>query len=364
MQKVHLREGRRKRVLEQKMGATQSRHTIMFHQALTAVLAGENLSMQEMAGAINVVMLGNCDEADLASFLTALRVKGETVDEVAGAASAMRRHMSTIKTQQLDLLDTCGTGGDGSQTFNISTAAAIVAAASGVAVAKHGNRAMTSKTGSADVLSELGVNVAANLETVQRCLDELGICFCSAQLAHPAMKHVASIRKKLSVPTIFNLLGPLCNPANAKYQLLGVAKPHLRHLLAAALAKLNVERAVVVCGEDGLDEVTLTGTTQATEVCGETLSEFSWQPIDFGLATASVKSMLVDGPAESAAMIRDILQGNAGPSRDIVILNAAAALWTVGNGKSPLQCANRAAEAIDSGQAAKLLSQLSALSNS
>ena len=335
----------------------------MIQNAIEKLITGQHLSTTEMADVIDTVMAGGSDEAEIASFLTALREKGETVDEVAGAALAMRRHMKSIRTQRPNVLDTCGTGGDGSGTFNISTAAAIVTAAAGLCVAKHGNRAITSKTGSADVLKELGVNVDADMAKVQECLDKLGICFCFAPLAHPAMKNVASVRKKLGFPTIFNLLGPLCNPAHADFQLLGVGKPELRPLLAAALAKLDVKRAVVVCGEDGLDEVTLTGTTHVTEVHQGQLSEFTWHPTDFGLEVANVESMLVGGPAASAAKIREILAGHPGPSRDIVVLNAAAALWTAGKDASVTGCSHLAARSIDSGQAAELLAKLAELSH-
>jgi len=324
---------------------------------------GHNLSMDEMATTIGLIMQGGCDPSDIANLLLALRDKGETVDEVAGAAQAMRSQMQTIQSPQDDLLDTCGTGGDGSNTFNVSTAAAIVTAAAGVPVAKHGNRSFSSKTGSADVLAELGVNVNASLETVQRCLDQLGICFCFAPLAHPAMKHVAAVRKELGVPTIFNILGPLCNPAGAPFQLLGVGRPALRGLLAAVLQKLGTRRAIVVCGEDGLDEVTLTGNTWVTEVGGPQPRELTWSPETFGLGVASTQTMIVDGPKASATMIRHIFAGNRGPARDIVVLNAAAALWLVRTSESTIECARLAADAIDSGRASELLARLAELSH-
>jgi len=319
--------------------------------------------MDEMATTIGLIMQGGCDPSDIANLLLALRDKGEAVDEVAGAALAMRSQMRTIRSQRNDLLDTCGTGGDGSNTFNVSTAAAIVTAAAGVPVAKHGNRSFSSKTGSADVLAELGVNVNASLETVQRCLDQLGICFCFAPLAHPAMKHVAAVRKELGVPTIFNILGPLCNPAGAPFQLLGVGRPALRGLLAAVLQKLGTRRAIVVCGEDGLDEVTLTGNTWVTEVGGPQPRELTWSPETFGLGVASTQTMIVDGPKASATMIRHIFAGNRGPARDIVVLNAAAALWLVRTSESTIECARLAADAIDSGRASELLARLAELSH-
>ena len=225
----------------------------MSHTLLGRVSAGEDLGQEEMAGVIDEIMRGTWADEQIGLLLTALRAKGESVAEVAGAASAMRQHMTPIRTHRENLVDTCGTGGDGAGTFNISTAAALVTAAAGVPVAKHGNRKISSRTGSADVLAALGVNIEAPVRLVERCLDELGIGFCFAPQLHPAMKHVAAVRRKLAVPTIFNLLGPLANPAGAGFQLLGVGRPELRSLLAAALAKLGTRRAIVVCGADGLD---------------------------------------------------------------------------------------------------------------
>ena len=256
----------------------------MIETILKQVEAGSHLSMEEMAEALVAVMEGRCSEEDITRLLLGLSKKGETVAEVAGAATAMRRHATPIRTQRTGLLDTCGTGGDGSCTFNISTSAALVVAAAGVPVAKHGNRGITSRSGSADVLAALGVNVQADVAQVEACLDELGICFCFAPLLHKAMQHVAPIRKKLGVPTLFNILGPLANPAGAPYQLLGVGRSELRPLLSEALAMLGAERAVVVHGEDGLDEVTLAGATHVTEACSGKLRHFTWVPADFGLA--------------------------------------------------------------------------------
>ncbi len=335
----------------------------MMQDILRRVSAGEDLPMHEMAATVDTIMQGSCDESQIAQLLTALRAKGETVEEVAGAAQAMRRHMTRIRSDRDDLIDTCGTGGDSSGTFNISTAAALVTAAAGVPVAKHGNRAITSKTGSADVLAALGVNVEASVPQIEACLREVGICFCFAPLMHQSMKHVAAVRKKLGVPTIFNMLGPLCNPAEAPYQLLGVGKPRLRPLLAHALELLGIRRGLVVCGEDGLDEVTLSGTTHVTETVASRRSEFLWTPTDFGLPVASKESMQVSGPDESAALILRILEGHPGPPRDIVVLNAAAAIFTTGKEMSPVECARLATEAIDSGAARGLLECLVRVSN-
>ena len=332
--------------------------TPTLQSAIAVVEAGGNLSMGQMAETMGRIMDGGCDEAEIARLLTALHEKGESVEEVAGAAAAMRQRMTPIRSNRRDLIDTCGTGGDGSKTFNISTAAALVAAAAGVPVAKHGNRGITSRTGSADVLAALGVNIEADAAKVEACLDELGICFCFAPLLHTAMKHVAAVRKKLGTPTIFNILGPLVNPASAPFQLLGVGRAELQPLMAEALLRLGVARAVVVHGSDGLDEVTLDGPTHVIEVASGRLRHFKWNPADFGLEPAGRQEMLVSGPKESAAIIRGLLEGRRGPPRDIVVANAAAALWTVGRSDSLRDCTRQATEAIDSGAAGELLMRL------
>lgn len=332
------------------------------HRETTAILgrlsAGENLSQDEMTAVIDLVMQGELSESEIAVLLTALRIKGETVAEVAGAAVAMRRHMTPIRSERSGLVDTCGTGGDGWRTFNISTAAAIVTAAAGVPVAKHGNRAVSSRSGSADVLAALGVNVEADVTAVERCLDRLGICFCFAPLLHPATRRVAAVRKRLGVPTIFNLLGPLSNPAGAPFQLLGVGKPHVHKLLAEALALLGTTRSMVVTGERNFDEVTIAGPTHVTEVAGGRLREFTWQPSDFGLEQSPLDGLLVTGPEESAAMIRRVLAGDRGPARDIVVANAAAAIYTTGRANTAAAAAELAANAIETGAARDLLAGL------
>ncbi|UUO08244.1 anthranilate phosphoribosyltransferase [Blastopirellula sp. J2-11] len=325
--------------------------------------AGRDLSVGQMSAAIDQIMQGAWPDAQIARLLLAINAKGPAVDELAGAAIAMRRNMAAIRTDRTDVIDTCGTGGDGSGTFNISTAAAIVTAAAGVPVAKHGNRSVTSKTGSADVLAQLGVNIEASVPQIEHCLNEIGICFCFAPLAHQSMRHVSAVRKSLGVPTIFNLLGPLCNPAAAQYQLLGVGRPGMRDLMAAAVLKLGVRRAVLVTGADGLDEVTLTGKTHVTLAADDQLHRWDWSPIDFGVTPNGLDSMLVNGPAESAAMIRRVLEKEKCPARDIVVLNAAAAIWTAEKAASPDEAAQMAAEAIDSGAAQGKLEQLAELSH-
>ena len=335
----------------------------MFETLVQSVGRGEDLSMQDMSRAIHLMMQGEVPTDQTKSLLVALQKKGESVTEIAGAADAMRKNMTRIRSSREGLVDVVGTGGDGSGTFNISTAAALVTAAAGVPVAKHGNRGMTSKSGSADALAQLGVNIDASVEQVERCLDELGICFCFAPLFHLSMKHVAPVRKQIEGPTIFNWLGPLCNPASATYQLLGVGRPAMRLVMAEALTLLGTQRALVVCGDDGLDEVSLADKTRVTACEDGQLREFVWSAADFGLTSAPLTTMIAGSPAESAAIIRDILSGQEGPPRDIVVLNAAAALLTTSPGISPEQCARRAAAAIDSGAARDLLARLAHVSN-
>ena len=330
----------------------------MLTDVIGRVSGGQDLSMDEMSAAINLIMQGECEDEKIGLLLMALRAKGETIDEIAGAAQAMRKNMTKIRSDRDELLDTCGTGGSGRGTFNISTAAAIVTAAAGVPVAKHGNRAMTSKTGSADVLAELGVNVEASIEQVESCLDKLGLCFCFAPLMHQSMKYVGPVRKKLGVRTIFNLLGPLCNPAGACFQLLGVGTPEIRPLLAGALERLGTRRALVVSGEDGMDEVSLGSKTNVTEVESGMTTEFVWDPGIFGLEPAGTNQMLAETPNESANVIRRILDGEKGAPRDVVVLNSAASLWLAGKENSPHKCASLVSDAIDSGAAKELLARL------
>ncbi|MGD9633441.1 MAG: anthranilate phosphoribosyltransferase [Pirellulales bacterium] len=325
---------------------------------LGRVAGGEDLSRDEMTGAIDAIMRGEWSDAQIGLLLTGLAAKGETVDEIAGAALAMRQHMTPIRNRYDRLLDTCGTGGGGSTLFNVSTTAALVAAAAGVPVAKHGNRSITSRSGSADVLAELGVNINATVPQVEACLNELGICFCFAPLAHPSMKNVSAVRKQLGIRTIFNVLGPLVNPARATHQLLGAGRPELRSLLAGAMAQLGTVRTLVVSGSDGLGDVTLAATTQVTEVVASKLREFTWAPNDFGLELQSLNGLSVDSPAASAAIVRQILTGARGPARDLVILNAAAALVTFGKTEDPKRAAAECGAAIDEGAAAELLLRL------
>ncbi|MCH7987942.1 MAG: anthranilate phosphoribosyltransferase [Planctomycetes bacterium] len=267
--------------------------------ALDLILDGRDLSAEEMQAAMAVIMDGRAGEAETAALLTALRIKGEAVAEIVGAARAMQERATTIPTARQALLDTCGTGGDGLQTFNISTATAFVAAAAGVPVAKHGNRSVSSSSGSADVLEALGVNIELPPEQVGRCIDELGIGFCFARLLHTAMKHVAPVRQELGFRTIFNLLGPLTNPAGAEYQLLGANTPEAAEKLAFASAELNRKKVIVVCGAGELDEVCLWGETILFTVSNGAVDSQSCKVADFGLSECRVEDLQVSSAGES-----------------------------------------------------------------
>jgi anthranilate phosphoribosyltransferase len=337
----------------------------MIEATLGRLAAGENLTQEGMTAAMDAVIGGRVADEQIGLFLTALSAKGETVEEIAGAARSLRNHMTPIRTRHKIVVDTCGTGGVGSKLFNISTAAALVTAAAGVPVAKHGNRAVTSRTGSADVLAALGVNIAAEISCVERCLDELGICFCFAPLMHPSMKRVAEVRRRLGRPTIFNLLGPLCNPAGAPFQLLGVGRAEMQQTIAKSLALLGTRRSVVVSGQS-LGEVTIAGSTHAIEVSEDgTLRDHSWTAADFGLsATESLDDLAVESAQQSADIIRHAVSGKPGLARDIVVANVAAAIWIAGKSKTLRDGAVVAQQAIDSGSAMQLLDQLVRRTNS
>lgn len=328
------------------------------HALLTA-LEGRSLSESEAAAAIGEVMDGQTDEILVASLLTALRAKGESAAELYGAARAMRERAARIPAHTPGLLDTCGTGGDGLATFNISTATAIVAAAAGVPVAKHGNRAASSTSGSADVLEALGVNINLTPEQVATCIDEVGIGFCFAPLCHGAMKNVAPIRKKLGFRTIFNLLGPLTNPAGAEYQLVGASRIATAEKLADALGLFGVKRAVVVCGNDELDEVSLWGVTTAFVVEAGHVSRTTWDAKELtDRASVSPDELRVSSPEESAARIRSILAGEESAGTDIVVANAAAALFAAGKSPTIAEGLEAARQALASGAARQTLNRL------
>lgn len=332
-----------------------------FNAAIQDARAGRDLSADQTAELIDAMLRGEADEDVVGELLLALRDKGEAVDELVGAATAMRRHMTRIPHHHDVLLDTCGTGGSGSGTFNISTAVAIVAAACGVAVAKHGNRKATSLSGSADVLEVLGVKIESDATAVAERLDSIGICFCFAAKLHPAMRHVVGVRRKLGVKTLFNLLGPLCNPAGATHQLLGTSSVDAQHKVAAAIGKLGTTRSLVVYASDGQDEVSLDGTTSAIDISDSSDSgpvTHVWSPSDFGLFPVGAEALAAADPQESATIIRRIFAGNPGPHRDTVLAGTAAALLLVGRVNHVGEGVRQAAEAIDSGAASQKLEQL------
>ena len=335
----------------------------MIDQAIQQVCDGSDLSLEQMTAVIDVTMQGKCSDEQIASLLIGLHGKGETVDELAGAAAAMRKHMKPIASHHPTAIDTCGTGGSGANTFNISTAGALVAAAAGATVAKHGNRKSTSKSGSADVLAELGVNIECSLDIVAKCLDELQLCFCFAPLFHPSVRHVMNVRRSLPHPTIFNLLGPLCNPAGTQYQLLGAGRGETRQMLAQSLARLGTKRSAVIHGRDGLGEVSCGEATDVSTVEGGQVTESVWNPADFGIQPSSTEGLKVETAAQSAAIIQDVLNGKPGAARDITVINAAGALWVSEVELDLKRAADRCAEAIDSGKAADLLERLKSATN-
>ncbi len=326
--------------------------------AIDLVIARQTVPADDLQAAIDVVMRGECGEVETAALLTALTVKGETVEEVVGAARAMREHCTRVRPKTAELLDTCGTGGDALHTFNISTAVAFVVAACDVPVAKHGNRSVSSSSGSADVLEQLGVNLEITPEEVGECIDEIGIGFCYARALHGAMKHVAPVRAALGFRTIFNLLGPLTNPAGAPRQLIGANRTETAELIAEAIMRLGTERTIVVCGNNELDEVSLWGETVAFGVGPDRVQRGTWTAASFGLEECSADDFRVETPEESAERIRAILDGETGPSRDIVLANAAAALIAVGRVASPKDGVAEASAAIDEGRAKSVLGEL------
>jgi len=330
-----------------------------FAELYSLLLAGEDLPAIRMTEAIRDMVAGRVDDARGAAFLTALRMKGEVAHEVAAAALVLREQMLRLVPVSGPVLDTCGTGGDDSGTFTISTAAALVAAGAGVPVVKHGNRAVSSKSGSADVLRELGVPIEAGPEWAQRCLDRAGFAFCFAPHFHRGMAHVADLRRKLGVRTIFNLLGPLANPATAPYQLLGVGKPELLDTLAGAVAALGTRQSVLVCSRDGLDEVSLSAPTMVRIVRGREYESREWTPEEFGLAHVSLRAIKATNPADSAAIIRAVLNGGDGPARRIVLANAAAALWAAESVKTLREGVEKADAALKAGKPRAVLAELS-----
>ena len=332
--------------------------------AVRKLSAGVDLTRDEAEAAVAEVLEGVVSESLIAAFLTALTVKGETAAELTGAVAAVRSRMETdgLAAAPAGTVDTCGTGGDGANTVNVSTAAALVVAACGVPVAKHGNRSASGNSGSAEVLTELGVEVEATTPVLGRCLSELGITFLFAPKFHPGLRFAGPVRRLLPFRTLFNLIGPLANPARPEFQLVGVAGTRQAALVAEALASLGTRRAAVVTGADGLDEVTLSGPTHVLWLENGVVTPREWRPESFGLAPAGATVLRVSGPSDSAARITHLLGGEPGPVRDAVVANAAAALLVAGRCGGLLDGVDLAREAVDSGRARTLLQRWRRLS--
>jgi anthranilate phosphoribosyltransferase len=326
-------------------------------RAIDAVCAGDHLTADHAATVLAEIMEGRSSEVQTGAFLIALRAKGETVPELVGLARTMRSLATPVATSRTDLVDTAGTGG-GPSTFNVSTTAALVAAAAGCAVAKHGNRSSTSWCGSADLLEALGVNIELEPEQVGRCIDELGFGFMFAPRHHKAMAHVMPVRKALGVRTIFNFLGPLTNPAGAQRQLLGVSDRHYQETIAEALVGLGSARAMVVTAEDGVDEISISSRTRLIEVFEGRTEERFVEPRDFGFAEAELEEVAGGSPEENAAAVLGVLEGESGPRRDLALLNAGAAIYVGGGVDGLADGVEKAAATVDSGAAAELLGRL------
>lgn len=330
----------------------------MIRETLPRLIEGLDLTEAEAEGVMAEIMDGEATPAQIAAFLTALRIKGETVDEIIGCARAMRRHVIAVRPRTEILVDTCGTGGDGTHTFNISTTAAFVVAGASLAVAKHGNRSVSSQCGSADLLRVLGVNLELTPDQVADCIDNVGFGFLFAPLLHPAMRYAIGPRREMGVRTVFNILGPLTNPASAAYQLMGVYDPNLTETLAEVLRSLGGEGALVVHGAHGLDELSTTGTNRLTRFSKDGLETIYLDAVELGLPRASLKELKGGDPKESAEITHSILRGEGGPRRDVVLLNAAAALMVGGKAGDLREGLVLAAEAIDSGAANEVLERL------
>jgi len=335
----------------------------MIKDAITKLADHASLTEQEAESVMCEMMDGTATPVQIAAYLMGLRLKGETVEEIIGSVRAMRAKALRIVVADPLVVDTCGTGGDGARTFNISTTAALLVAGAGLTVAKHGNRSVSSKSGSADVLSALGVKIDLPAERVTDCINEVGIGFLFAPLYHGAMKHCTGPRQEMGIRTMLNLLGPLTNPAGATIQVLGVYESRLTHLLGNVLMHLGSQHCFVVHGMDGLDEITLTTKTQISEAKGGILSNYLMDPAEFGLSLVPAKQLTGGTPQENAAITRDILQGRKGPKRDIVCLNAAPALVAGGKAANVHDGFFLAGQAIDSGAAAETLARLIAFTN-
>ncbi len=336
----------------------------MIREAIEKVIAGNSLSEAEMINTMTTIMEGEATDAQIACLLTALRIKGETVEEIAGAAHVMRAKATPVKTKHALVVDTCSTGGSGLSSFNISTTSAFVVAGAGVPVAKHGNRGVTRQSGSANVLMALGVNIEISPEHIGRCIDEAGIGFLFAPMLHGAMKYAIGPRREIGIRTIFNTVAPLTNPAGAKAQVLGIYSSKLTEMHANALKHFGSRHAFVVHGNDGLDEITTTTTTQVSELANGKVTSYILDATELGIPRTDLNSLTGGTPEENAEITQNILSGGKGPKRDIVVLNAAAAIVAGGKADGLETGLELAKESIDSGNAAAKLEQLKAISNS
>jgi anthranilate phosphoribosyltransferase len=336
----------------------------MIKDAIDKAVKKIDLSEAEMMSAMEEIMEGNATPAQIGSLITALRMKGETVEEVTGAARIMRRKATRVNACATTIVDTCGTGGDSRNTFNISTTTALVVAAAGIIIAKHGNRAVSSSCGSADVLEALGVNVSANLDIVEECIQQTGIGFLFAPKLHGAMKYAIGPRREIGIRTIFNMLGPLTNPAGATAQLLGVYAPQLTEMFAGVLKNMGTKRAFVVHGSDGLDEATISGETRVAELKDGIITTYNINAADYFGKTYPLEAVRGGDPAVNAQIVKDVLGGKPGACRDIVLLNAALAIVAGEKAKDIREGIKVAADCIDSGAAIKKLQALIQMSNS
>lgn len=334
----------------------------MIQEAIYQTINGSNLPFDTAKAVMEEMMEGSATKTQMGALLTALRMKGESIDEITACATVMREKALSIRPET-DVIDIVGTGGDEAGTFNISTTAAFVVAAAGLPVAKHGNRSVSSKSGAADVLEELGVNLNISARQSEKILKETNMCFMFAQLYHSSMKNVAPVRKEMGVRTIFNILGPLSNPAGATLQLLGVYDKELLKPLAEVLSKLGVKRGMVVCGEDGLDEITLSGKTNVYEIHNGEMRQYEITPEQFGLKRCSLDSLVGGSPKENAKITRNILSGGKGPKRDVVVLNAACSLYIGGIAVSIEEGVKLAEKVLDEGKALEKLEEFIRLTN-
>ncbi|WP_151734483.1 anthranilate phosphoribosyltransferase [Paenibacillus tengchongensis] len=333
----------------------------LIQSGIAGLIEGRDLSRSEARGIMGLIMEGAASAAQIGALLTALRIKGETVEEITGFAEAMRGFGTQVRTESSKLLDTCGTGGSGIHKFNISTASAIISSAAAVRVAKHGNRSASGRAGSADVLEALGVNIHLNAEQARQCLDSIGICFLFAQIYHPSMKYAAAPRKELGVRTIFNMLGPLTNPAGADRQVMGLYDRSKTKTIAAVLKELGTKRAMIVSSLDGLDEISISAPTQVSELKDGAVVTYEITPEALGLSRYPLHEVLGGDAAENAAIIRGVFEGRISPYRDIVLANAGACIYVAGLAETLAEGVEKARATVDSGAALGKLEQLKSM---